>query len=79
VDEFGFGNRGEVRSDFLVAQPSALSGIAKIASPLGAFDGYNFSRSPEAADANAIAADWRIVGNDLRNAMEQFRAQHAKK
>ena len=56
---------GPVRSDFLFAEPSFLSGVARILDVGGTFDGYNISRDGLQADARALYADWRIVGQDL--------------
>jgi hypothetical protein len=33
---------------------------------------YNESKTPEEADAKAIACDWRVVGNDIKSAMKSF-------
>jgi hypothetical protein len=38
----------------------------------GVFDPYNESRSTEEADARAMYADWRIVGQDIVDATESF-------
>jgi len=35
---------------------------------------YNYAANPQQADALAIYADWRTVGNDMRRALA-----HAKK
>jgi hypothetical protein len=59
----------DVRTDFLFAQPRATTGIGRLFDLWGTFDWYNFSSSPQEADANALKADWLMVGCDLRNAM----------
>jgi hypothetical protein len=58
----------DVRTDFLFAQPGIATGIGRLFDLWGTFDWYNFSPSPEAADARAVKADWLMVGRDLRNA-----------
>ena len=37
---------------------------------MGLFNSYNVSRTGKQADARAIYADWRAVGNDLLWAMD---------
>ncbi len=59
-----------VKSDFLFAQPSFLSGASRTLDLWGAFDDYNRSGMPVEADEKAIAADWLIVGQDLYDAIE---------
>ena len=59
-------------SDFLFAVPSYLSGIARTLDLGGTFDSYNESSTGEEADRRAISADWRMVGQDLREAMRRF-------
>lgn len=54
-----------VRSDFLVGQPSFFSGVARTIDLGGVFDDYNKSLTPAAADARALYADWRVIGQDL--------------
>lgn len=56
------------QSDFLFAQPSFLSGAARVLDMAGSFDRYNSSDDP---DSLAIASDWYVIGGDLRAALEQ--------
>jgi hypothetical protein len=58
-----------ITSDFLVARPSAVSGVARFFDFAGAFDTYNESRTPDEADANAMYADWTVVGDAIRSAV----------
>lgn len=60
------------KTDFLFANPSFASGAARLLDFGGTFDQYNNSASPTEADANAAIADWYTVGDDIREAMEQF-------
>ncbi|MCA8976782.1 MAG: hypothetical protein KDC98_18815 [Planctomycetes bacterium] len=62
-------------SDFLFAQPSTLSGTARIVDLGGVFDDYNTSATTEEADARALRADWQAVGADLSQAMESVREE----
>ena len=60
----------KVKSDFLFAQPSLMSGVGRVFDLWGQFDDYNRSETPLEADAKAIASDWLIVGQDLSDAIE---------
>lgn len=62
-----------MRPDFLFATPSFLSGVARTLDLGAQFDSYNESLTQQAADANAIRCDWRIVGENLFDAMRQWR------
>ena len=61
-----------LQTGFLYAHPSFLSGLARVLDLFGVFDSYNRSRSPQEADAKAMYADWRIVGQDIMDAAERF-------
>ncbi len=50
------------QSDFLFAQPSFLSGAARVLDLGGTFDQYN--TSPD-ADTAALTSDWFVIGDDL--------------
>lgn len=58
-------------SDFLFANPSFVSGVARVADLGGAFDAYNTTDTPEDADRRALQQDWIVVGEDLRRAIEE--------
>jgi len=58
-------------SDFLFAQPSFLSGMARVLDMGATFDEYNTSPTGEYADAVALLNDFRAVGADLVAAMEE--------
>jgi hypothetical protein len=60
----------KVQSDFLFAQPSFLSGAARVVDMWGGFDEYNTSSTGVEADENAIAADWAVVGQDIFDAIQ---------
>lgn len=60
----------KIKSDFLFAQPSFVSGVARVFDLWGQLDEYNRSESPSEADAKAIAADWFVVGQDIAEAIE---------
>ena len=61
----------KINTDFLLAQPSLLSGASRVLDLFGTFDDYNRSESSLEADEKAIASDWFIVGQDLYDAIER--------
>jgi hypothetical protein len=66
---------GDYTSDFLFAQPSFLTGIARIFDFSGSINLYNFSQTPEQADLRAIQNDWAMVGQDLNTALIEYGKQ----
>ena len=60
----------DVQTGFLFATPSFVSGMARVFDLFGQFDQYNASETPEIADSKALYCDFRVVGQDLRQAME---------
>lgn len=54
---------------FLYGRGSFLSGIGRILDAGGTFDSYNASPTPELADAVALYADWKTIGNDMRTGL----------
>jgi len=61
-----------VQTDFLFAQPSFASGVARNLDLWAQFDDYNRSENGTEADGKAIAADWLVVGQDMVEALEAF-------
>jgi hypothetical protein len=61
-----------VKSNFLSADPSFVSGAARLFDWWGTYDAYNVSRDGQEADAKAMFSDWRIVGQDVADAMAEF-------
>lgn len=64
-----------VKTDFLFAQPSFASGVARTLDLWGTLDDYNSSETSLEADEKAIAADWIVVGQDLSDAMAQSESE----
>lgn len=60
---------------FLCADPSWLSGAARILDLGGTFDVYNSSENGEEADAKATYSDWYMVGEDLQHAIDEYELQ----
>jgi hypothetical protein len=58
------------KTDFLFAQPSFMSGLARTLDIGGTFDAYNRSTNGGMADYRAICADWAAVGNDIKAAID---------
>lgn len=61
---------GKIRTDFLFAQPSYVSGMARVLDLWGTLDDYNISETTLEADEKAIAADWLVVGQDIADAIQ---------
>jgi hypothetical protein len=64
-----------VKTDFLFAQPSFVSGAARTLDLWGVLDDYNLSETTFEADEKAIAADWLVVGQDISDAIKQNEAE----
>lgn len=60
----------KVKTDFLFAQPSLLSGCARVIDLWGHLDAYNESANPEQADSVAMYSDWRVIGQDLMEVID---------
>jgi len=60
----------KVKSGFLYADPSFLSGVSRTLDLFGTYDAYNISRTPSEADTCALAADWIVTGQDIQDAMD---------
>ncbi len=55
---------------------SFLTGMGTIFNIAGSSYSYNFSRTPQEADAKAIASDWKMVGQDLRSVIATFKKEN---
>ncbi len=55
--------------NYLFADPSFLSGAARMLDLGGAFDEFDGSLTPAQADELAMRRDWNAVGADLIGAM----------
>ena len=66
-----------MRTDYLFATPSFLTGVARLLDLSGRFDVYNDSADEAVADARAIYSDWRMVGQDLAGAMTVVEREQA--
>lgn len=66
------GDKKDLRSDFLFATPSALVGAGRLIDIGATFDAYNYGPTEQMADSYALWSDWRITGQDLRDAAHKF-------
>ena len=62
----------ELRTDFLFADESFLTGIASSLDIAGSSTRFNTSQNAEDADSKAIRNDWEMIGNDIKNAIDSF-------
>jgi len=60
---------------FLFANPSFVSGMARVLDLGCTLNEYNYSLYPAKADFCALSSDWRIVGSDIHRAIAQFENQ----
>jgi hypothetical protein len=60
------------KTDFLVASSSFWMGVGSVLNLRGHLHDYNTSDHP---DAIAIANDWSVIGQDIRNAMDRMNAE----
>jgi hypothetical protein len=59
-------------SDYLFATPSFLRGFARVVDFWGTPEPYNWSPTPDEADAANLYVDWVAVAGDLNEAMQRF-------
>ena len=60
----------------LYATPSFVEGIARAIDIGDTLTEYNYSETGNLADARALRSDWRAIGEDMRQAIIQFRRDH---
>ncbi len=63
----------------LYATPSFLEGVARSIDIGDTLTEYNGSESGTEADTRALRSDWKAVGDDLRQAIAQFRQENSRK
>lgn len=59
-------------TDFLFTTPSFLTGAGTVINLAGTFYDFNGASTPDMADRFAIEADFNIVGDDLKAAMNSL-------
>ena len=60
------------RNMTLFAMPDFVNGIARVLDLGGTFDVYNEAQTGQEADYQAIASDWKQVGEEIYTAMENY-------
>jgi len=65
-------------TDFLFSRTNYLIGAGSIIALMGNYYEFNYSKSSKDADIRAIRSDWRIIGNELREAMKSFEISNRK-
>ena len=68
----------EVRTDFLFADESFLTGMASVLDIGGSSTRFNTSDTASEADAKALNNDWAMIGNDIKNAVSSFELNSKK-
>jgi len=63
---------------FLFAHPGFLQGFSVALDIGGTLVEYNISRTPQEADARAIASDWAITGIDISTAAKTLVKEKAQ-
>lgn len=63
-----------MRTDFLFAVPSLLSGAARVLDLAGKYDRYNESRTTREADLRALFCDYFLALQDLREGRRSARS-----
>ena len=59
----------KARTDFLFSKPSFWVGFGSAMNLCGGYFAFNWTQTPQEADARALRNDWAVVGEDLRAAM----------
>ena len=63
------------QTDFLTAN-SFVIGMGSVFNLAGNYFEYNYSRTPEEADEIAIASDWQIIGEDIKQAISGYEKEN---
>ena len=72
-------NSRRYRTDFLFVTPTFLMGVGSVLNIAGNFFLYGNSKSGKEADFRAIESDWGMIGQDLREAANEFKKYLPKK
>ncbi len=76
----GLFNKKEIRGSLSIypfPKPSFLSGLARLLDVGGTFDSFYYLENGEEVDNIAIKSDWAMIGNDMKNALADFKQQAA--
>lgn len=68
----------DIRTDFLTARSSFLTGFGSAINIAGNYYLYNISPTPAEADELALKADWERVGEDIRIAASEVSRRRSR-
>lgn len=60
------------KSFYLFAEPSFIEGMIRVIDFKGTINIYNDSEIPKEADFRALENDWRVVGDDLKDSINEY-------
>jgi len=63
------------RTDFLFANTDILIGVGSVFNVAGNYFLFNESPNGAVADKRALGSDWKVVGDDILNALVSFDEQ----
>lgn len=69
---------GDIKTDFLTATSTFLIGMGSVLNVGGNYFSYNTSATAEEADRIALASDWAITGQDIRNELDQLKQRQPR-
>jgi len=67
-----------LQSDFLAANPTFASGVARLVDFGCSFDSYNESATGSIADTRAMTSDWINVGYDILDSVVEFEYENCE-
>jgi len=65
-----------VKTTYLLPKKSFLIGMGSIFNLRGKYYDYSTSESGIKADRKALENDWKMIGQDMRDAQKQFENSH---
>jgi len=68
--------RQRMKTGFLFPTPSFLAGVGSVLDIFGRPGPFNYSRSGVEADCKALYSDYRMIGQDIEDAILVFVAEH---
>ena len=60
------------------SMPSFSRGLARSVDVGNTITEYNFSKTGEKADFDALKSDWEAVGDDLRHSIQKYAKQRSR-
>lgn len=71
--------RAKYRTDFLLPKNNFIIGLGSVLNIRGSYFEYNYSKSEKEADLKALYSDWKNIGDDFKEAENNFRSMNADK